>query len=661
VVVVGMAGLRWTDVTRNTMPSLAALADTGSVGTLSVRAAPSVTCPAEGWLTLGSGTYAATRDPGEIVPAEGCAARPVPRVTGRDDGGAHVPTMTELVGLNRELRFGADPGWLADRLGCVAAVGDGAAVAAAAPDGEVTHYRAALPADLSRLLTRCPATLVDGGAVPESGARHAALRRVDRLLARIRAALPPRTVLMVLGVAETDAEWPRLHAAVVGGPGFGFGYLDSTSTRRVPYVQLADVAPTILEVLSHPFPDSVAGRPFTGESGDRPYSLDATRRRLADTDRRAVEQRHVLGWFFGGLGLVVALVASTLVRVRVRSASARVVGVLRVTAVGLSGVPAAVFLANLLPWWRTANPALAVSAAVVLWTAAILGVALIVARAVEPGARRVRAQVGVVASVTLSVFAADALTGSWLQMDSLLGYNPLVAGRFTGFGNIAFAALGAGAVILASLLAHGKARSRALGALAVVALPVLALDGWPAWGADFGGVLTLVPTFVVLGLLVTRTRLTGPRLALAAGVGVALVGAICWLDYLRPASSRSHFGRFLGTVLSGGGQGHGVLEVVERKLLASWELLFMGPHTVAALGLTAGLVLMVFRPPAFLRRGYQAHGMLRPMLYSTVALALFGFATNDSGIAIPAVITLVTGPATLALCATEAAPARAGS
>jgi hypothetical protein len=254
-----------------------------------------------------------------------------------------------------------------------------------------------------------------------------------------------------------------------------------------------------------------------------------------------------------------------------------------------------------------------------------------------------------VAAGTLVVLAVDGVGGTSLQVDSLLGYNPLVAGRFVGFGNIAFAVLGAAAVTLAALVAHGRSRGRALAAVAVVALPVLALDGWPGWGADFGGVLSLTPTFVVLGLQLTGTRITVWRLAAAGGAGAALVGALAGIDYLRPPGDRSHFGRFVDTLLHGGTEGHDAIEAVERKLLANVELLGMGPHAVAAVVLAGALVLVVLRRPPLLRRAVQQHPALGPLLVSTVVLALVGFATNDSGIAIPVVVALTTGPATLAL------------
>ena len=54
-------------------------------------------------------------------------------------------------------------------------------------------------------------------------------------------------------------------------PGVDGGYLRSATTRRDGYVQLADVAPTVLELLGEEAPTDVEGRAFqvTPASGDR--------------------------------------------------------------------------------------------------------------------------------------------------------------------------------------------------------------------------------------------------------------------------------------------------------------------------------------------------------------------------------------------------------
>jgi hypothetical protein len=55
VVVIGVPGLRWSDVNATDTPALTRLARQAAVGVLSVRTAAAADCPADGWLTLGAG------------------------------------------------------------------------------------------------------------------------------------------------------------------------------------------------------------------------------------------------------------------------------------------------------------------------------------------------------------------------------------------------------------------------------------------------------------------------------------------------------------------------------------------------------------------------------------------------------------------------------
>ena len=56
VVIVGLSGLRWTDVSASATPALWAEAHAGSPGSLVDFAVGPHTCPADAWLTLNGGT-----------------------------------------------------------------------------------------------------------------------------------------------------------------------------------------------------------------------------------------------------------------------------------------------------------------------------------------------------------------------------------------------------------------------------------------------------------------------------------------------------------------------------------------------------------------------------------------------------------------------------
>src|ERR1039458_1180098 len=58
VLIIGIPGLRWSDVSAQTTPALWRKATAGSVGSLVISAVETRTCPADAWLTLNSGARA---------------------------------------------------------------------------------------------------------------------------------------------------------------------------------------------------------------------------------------------------------------------------------------------------------------------------------------------------------------------------------------------------------------------------------------------------------------------------------------------------------------------------------------------------------------------------------------------------------------------------
>src|ERR1700736_2800926 len=101
VVIVGLSGLRWSDLSPAATPTLWRLAGQGSVGSLVDFAVLQLTCPADGWLTLNSGARAQS----DHTDA-GCRAFPAVRQAG---AGATVPALPALIGYNQ--RFHNDPSW----------------------------------------------------------------------------------------------------------------------------------------------------------------------------------------------------------------------------------------------------------------------------------------------------------------------------------------------------------------------------------------------------------------------------------------------------------------------------------------------------------------------------------------------------------------------
>lgn len=628
VVVVGVPGLRWEDVSRTGTPTLWWLAGSAAVGSLSVRAATSVTCPADGWTTLGAGNRAEGPARSERCPA--------PRPVTRGD-------LVETIRRNASEDFGAEVGALGTavrRSGrCVHTVGP---LAGLATDGLPSYATDA---------GRCSLTLVD--LPPVGGARAPGAAAADARVARIVAPLGPEVLLLVVGLSETDGEAPHLHVVLARGPGFAAGTrLDSPTTRRRPFVQLIDVAPTVLRALRLPVPDSMSGRPI--RAGGPAHPVATTVRDLVDLDRAAQVHRRLVPPFFAvlvlGQALLYLAVAAVLHRLRSGGSRGRVLAATRVAATAGAAVPAATYLANLVPWWRADHPLPVLLTAIGVATAALVGLAF-----AGPWRRAMTGPPAAVATITALVLAADVVTGARLQLSSLAGYSPLVAGRFAGIGNVAFAVFATAALLAAAALTEGRGSAQAVAVVAAVGVVAVAVDGSPAWGDDFGGVLALIPGFAVLALSVAGRRVTARRLLAVLGLAVLVVLAFSLADYARPADHQTHLGRFVGQVLHGG-----AWTVVERKARSNLALLTHSVLTLLVPLAVALLTAVLLRPWGGLRRAFADAPALRHGFVAVLVMGVIGFLVNDSGVAIPALAMTVAIPIAIA-AATESLRRAVGS
>ncbi|WP_040339307.1 hypothetical protein [Candidatus Blastococcus massiliensis] len=722
VLVVGVPGLVWSDVDPGTTPALWALAEQGSIGALSVRAARSTTCLLDGWATLGAGNRARFPGPDEglppvplptvPLPEEGPGA-PLPEAPedGTDPGGEEEPrvdTSLSHCGLQERIatvalddpaatvqrtaddggtaRFGAEPAALGAGVGCASVAGRAAALAAAAPDVRLDRSPAlpVEPAALTAFLEGCPLSLVsldqltvagrpgaeqtDDGTDPEP--RAGALSRIDADIDRLLGAvetLPGETLVLLAGISEVNDGRPQLHVGIAAGPGFDTGgWLRSASTGRAPYVQLIDLAPTALSALGLDVPASMNGQPVR-VSGDRP-ALDAAVEDLVDMNvAGTVHHRNVTDFFWLVVTVGAVVVALGILVLGLRRGGdgplGRVHGAraaLRVLCLVAASLPVATFLVNVVPWERSGEPLRTLALAIV-------GVVVLLTAAASLGPWR-EARLGpplFLLVVTLGTLVGDALTGSRLELNGLLGYSAIVAGRFTGYGNLSFGLLSVSGLLIAALAATAVGRrvaperQRVATAAVVVVAGVLLVYviGAPALGRDFGGVLASLPGVLLLAMLLAGVRVTVVRLVAILAAAVVAVGSLAVLDWAGPAAERSHLGRFVEQVLTGE-----AWTVVARKAQANLNILLGSPLAwMLPVALVAAVWLL--RPGGPLRTagGVPPGGLppadaavLRAGLLATALSLAVGAAVNDSGVALPATAAALLVPLLVWLAAAPA-------
>ncbi len=530
---------------------------------VSIRNVRTTACPIDGWLALSAGRRAADAPRGSAEPLCRTAGEPV-----RQGKTAVLESFSTYAELAAEGTFGAVPGTLGDLLReervSVSAIGPGAAIAAVGTDSKVVGDYESRPRDpeaLARLLEprllRDDLLVVDVGTVrdPEdlgekdpdrlAGSRVDQVARIEARMAAVLDVLPPDATVLTFSLADSGRT-PHLQLGAATGPAPGGGEYDgsllgSGSTRQDGLVQVTDLMPTVLELLGVDRPTGLPGAIVTPQAGDTTAAGRA--QRLADLSEAAITVQPLVVWFFNGLVIAqILLYGAAALALRNNwggtDGRRRVLGVLRRVAVVFASVPVSTFLANLVPWWRAEYDLLAVVGAVFVWVVAIASLALL-----GPWRDRRLGPLGVVSGLTAGVLALDVLTGSTLQTSSLMGQQPVVAGRFYGLGNVQFALFATGALMMATSLADATLRSGrrrlAVAVVAVVGVVAVVIDGTPGIGSDFGGPPAMIPAFTLLALLVAGVRVTWRRVVLI-GLGTAAGGGAAERRRLAAPRLRPH-------------------------------------------------------------------------------------------------------------------------
>ncbi len=459
-----------------------------------------------------------------------------------------------------------------------------------------------------------------------------ALERADALLGELLERTDPASdaVLVVSPVAASAS--PELAVVALRTPSVTGGVLRSPTTRRDGYVQLADVAPTVLDLLGEPEPEEVEGRAFRVSA--RPAGDDRVGELAAEATAAGFRDSLmtvVVPIIIGGLAL---LALATAFRDRLRPGGR---ALLRPAAFFALGVVPATFLAAQISA-VTGTTAAYLLAVVVL--AALCATPALLADRRWPGTGALVACGAIVGLIVIDVFA-----GAPLQVNAVFGYSVAVAGRFAGLGNLAFALFGSAAVVLGALVVE-RYGDRGYPAAVALFVGVVLVEGLPMLGADVGGVLSMVPAFGVTAIVLRGRR---PSARDAAWLGLAAVGAVllfAFVDGARPSGQQTHLARLAEHLV--GGRFGAFVDTLTRRLQASFggaELAAWGVVLLLILGVAvyAGLVARRIVGPGATRRG--ALGPPQAAAAGLSVLAAVGLVANDSSIAVPATMLIVVVPA----------------
>ena len=433
---------------------------------------------------------------------------------------------------------------------------------------------------------------------------------------------------------------------------------ESLSTRQPGVVQLTDILPTITQLLGAVAAENAAAaqndadKPAltgTPSAADFPLQLKSDQRSgevraayLADKELRAALVRSGVApfYFTFGIGAIAVLLAVLLYRRAQRKSSpglppAKIWPLppaLFYFCIFIAALPLSTFLLNLFPWWRLARAEIWQLPLLLIFAAA-LALLIVPARRCSP-----LAPASIIAALSASTLAIDALCGSPLHFSSILGDQPQSGGRFYGFSNAPFVIFALSllftvGVILGYLRKKSASASLRLAVIVILAILGIFIDGAPQIGADFGGPPALFLAFLTLFFLARARGFRLYQLCLAFLGGALGMFGVAYLDWRRPPAVRSHFGKFFAQLIDGKGA-----EIVMRKitqLLTSVPFWAWGIGIAIALGI--GWALWSYRRKIrAITRGQAENFPLSADIFSAgisgLVLLLCGMLINDSGL-----------------------------
>jgi hypothetical protein len=459
--------------------------------------------------------------------------------------------------------------------------------------------------------------------------KRAALHRVDNLIGRMLADVDPAHDAVFVVSPASPRRGSGLAVTGIRAPGIAPEFLRSATSRRNGFVYVIDIAPTILDLLGIEVPKEMEGRAMEVVHGP---ARDQRVTTLVHANEEAVFRDSKVGLANNiaiALAVVLALVTALVARGRRRG---RAEGAVRFLALAVLGFLFATYAAEPLHFGRSDNSA-AYLGFLVLGALVFAGVCRVL------GARHPYRPLALALAITVGVHVLDLLAGARLELNSVFGYSATVGIRVAGQGNITFSQLTAAVLLLGGLAVWRRpGRVTVYAVIAMLAFTLLVMAA-PPFGGDFGAAIAGAPGFgLFVWLLFGKTI----RLRTVAILGVVLVAAgllVGFADYLRPRDQQTHVGRFFDELLNGA-SGDSLL-TIRRKLDANLAS-FGGTKLLWVLPVVALLVWYLWRVRGGrIRSLYRSVPVIRQTVLALGVVAFLGYALNDSGVAIPAVMALV--------------------
>ncbi len=458
--------------------------------------------------------------------------------------------------------------------------------------------------------------------------KQAALRRTDALVGRMLADVDPtRDAVFVVSPAS-----PRRGAglAVTGirAPGVAPELMRSATSRRDGFVYVVDIAPTILSMLGLDAPAKMEGQTMKVVGGvahgDRIDTLIHANEDGVFRDSKVSTANNIVI----ALAALLALAAFLVVWRAPRRRRARAVLRARRARLPVLDLPG---LAVALRAERQRVRVLSGSSRSARWSSRSRAGSSAAAAATSRSASR--------SAATVMLHVGDLLAGAQLELNAVFGYSATVGIRVSGQGNLTFSQLTAAVLLLGGLAVWRRpGRVTVLAVIVMLAVTLLVMAA-PPWGGDFGAAIAGAPGFALFAWLLLGRKIRIRTVAILGAVLVVSGLLVGFADLMRPKDQRTHVGRFFDKVANDGLGGFAL--TLRRKAMENIDS-FTGTKLLWILPIVAVLVWYLWRnPDGRIRALYRDVPVVRQTMLALAVVAFLGYALNDSGVAIPALMALV--------------------
>lgn len=471
--------------------------------------------------------------------------------------------------------------------------------------------------------------------VPETiwqGLRQEALQQADGLIGQIAQELDWHHDRLVVLVPTPDLaaieQGDVLTPVIMAGKDVSAGsVIRSVNTRKVGLATLPDFAPTIVSFWGGQMQENVIGRPlqFIPMEASKEYITEYHQKIFTGfKDRVPVLVSVCILWF---------IVVGAALYQKFRSGSKLCqlqpwLLFIMMLPIGLLWVP----MLGLDSWYLKVLEVGLITGG--LW--------LLIRSLVSKGWPQLLATVGLVSFALL----VDALSSGSLSQFSPLGFDLILGARYYGLGNEFMGLLIAAVVLVVALLYQVPqlAAYRSILTFALFVLVTLAL-ALPVFGANFGGTITAVVTFSLMGLKLQDKQI-GWREVLYIILGVVIViSFVAIMDLFKANGDSTHIAKAIRAFSNGDLVEVG--RIIDRKVsmnltilrLTGWSLLLW----------IVGACYLVYRPQPWLQRLIAQYRGIGPALVSGAIGSVIALLFNDSGAIAAACILAFFTPAILYL------------